>query len=166
MGKNHGDVIERRLSRAALGAGLTETAKLIRQAAPKGTSIKKAVGTRFKKNRRSGIHEAKAGLNVGRKHGAAPHAHFFTLGTVERFTKTGDARGRIQANQFVSRAVNMGHPSIAAAMIKRIRKRLPREIEMLRRNSGGSSNKGYWSSLVANVKYSQAPAMLPDNGYG
>lgn len=110
---------------------------MIRQAAPPRTRIKKSVGTVFKKNKRRNYHQAKAGLNVGKKNGTAPHAHFFVLGTVDRFTKDGSPRGRVVAMKFVRQAIDAGGSEIAAAMIKRIQTRLPVEVERLRRKHGG-----------------------------
>lgn len=128
LGKNVGPTVERKLSRAALGAGLTEAARLIRKAAPRKSRLKKSVGTRFKKDTKRGQHTAKAGLNVGKKNGTAPHAHFFTLGTAQRHTRRGLNRGRVVPNFFVKRAIEMGEPSIARKMIERIHARLPIEI--------------------------------------
>lgn len=136
LGKNHGDSVERRLSRAALGAGLRESAKVMKEAAPKGSRIKKSVGTRFAKNRRTGIHEAKAGLNVGKKNGTAPHAHFFVLGTAPRETEDGRNRGFVEANRFVRKAINQDGPRILVAMLKRIDERLPFEIARARKAAG------------------------------
>lgn len=136
LGKQHGNTVERRLARAALGAGLTEAARIIRREAPKRTRIRKAVGQRFKKNRRRGIHEAKAGLNVGKKHGSAPHAHFFVLGTARRRTKRGENRGKVRPNYFVRRAIELGDARIQGKMFERIMKRLPLEIARARRKAG------------------------------
>lgn len=133
IGKDHGDTVERRLSRVGLGAGLTTATKLIRRAAPKGSRIRKSVGSRFKKDKKAGIHQAKAGLNVGKKNGVAPHGVFFSLGTDERFTKHGIRRGRMAANRFVRRAVESGRTEIATVIVVKIKKRLPVEIERVRR---------------------------------
>jgi hypothetical protein len=131
LSRPYGNSVERRLSRAALGAGLTESAKLIRRAAPKGSRIKASVGTRFKKNRRTGQHEAKAGLNVANKSGTAPHAHFFVLGTQRRKTRDGRNRGKVEANRFVRRAM-AGGSSVITAMIRRVQKRFPAEVARAR----------------------------------
>jgi hypothetical protein len=158
LGKKHGDTVERKLARAALGAALTKSAQLIRKAAPARTRIKKSIGTRFKKNKRSGVHEAKAGLNVGNKHGTAPHAHFFVLGTDYRFTKSGAARGKIIPNKFVRLAIAAGSSQIIKAMFQRIVARLPIEIDRLRRKSSGAkSTTSVFRGPMNN---------LPDNGYG
>ena len=136
LGKTYGDTVERRLGRAALGAGLRESAKVMREAAPKGSRIKKSIGTRFAKNRFKGIHEAKAGLNVGKKNGTAPHAHFFVLGTAPRQTEDGQNRGFVEANKFVRKAISENGPRILVAMLKRIDERLPFEIARARKAAG------------------------------
>lgn len=133
LGAQHGNTVERRLARSALGAGLREMSKRIRAAAPKGTRIKKSVSDRMKKSRRTGQHEAKSGLNVGRKKDTAPHAHFFTLGTADRETKDGRKRGRVIANRFVRQAIEQGGTAVVAAMLNRIRVRLPTELARLRK---------------------------------
>jgi hypothetical protein len=137
LGARHGNNVERRLARAALGAALTESARLIRNAAPRGTRIRKSVGKRFNKNRRIGVHEAKAGLNVGSKSGTAPHAHFFTLGTKARYTKRGQFRGSVPENVFVKQAIEQNSGSIRQKMMQRVMKRLPIELERARRRSAG-----------------------------
>lgn len=137
FGARHGNSVERRLARAALGAALTESARLIRNAAPRGTRIRKSVGKRFAKNRRTGVHEAKAGLNVGSKSGTAPHAHFFTLGTKARYTRRGQFRGSILENVFVKRAIEQNSSSIRNKMMQRVVQRLPIEIANSRRRAAG-----------------------------
>lgn len=136
LGRQYGDSVERRLGRAALGAGLRESAKIIREAAPKGSRIKKSVGTRFARNRYKGIHEAKAGLNVGKKSGTAPHAHFFVLGTSVRQTSDGANRGKVEAQKFVRNAIGQNAPRILVAMLKRIDERLPAEVDRARKIAG------------------------------
>lgn len=128
LGRNYGDSVERRLARSAVGVGLRIAAKSIKNAAPKGSRIKRSVGTRFKRNRRSGVHEAKAGLNVGGKQGTAPHAHFFTLGTGRRMTATGENRGMMRPDPFVRDSISGDRGAIVSAMQKQIVKRLPFEL--------------------------------------
>lgn len=143
----YGNTVERRLSRAALGAGLTEAAKLIRRAAPKGSRIKQSVATRFKKNRRTGQHEAKAGLNVGKKSGVAPHAPFFVLGTVKRKNRAGQNRGKVNPHRFVRNAIAGGSPVIAA-MIRGVQKRFPAEVARVR-NKYAQAASGTFDELTA-----------------
>jgi hypothetical protein len=129
----HGDRAERRLARAAISAGLSELVKIERNAAPKGTRIRQAIGSRFKKSRRTGVHEAKAGLNVGKKNGTAPHAHFFVLGTQPRYTKTRKFLGKMTANDFLKRAVEAGSSRVESAMLRRIQKRLPKILDDIKK---------------------------------
>lgn len=59
---------QKRVARAALGKALTVLARGIRNAIdPTQKSAKKTVGTKNKKNKKTGIHEAKVGLGVGKK---------------------------------------------------------------------------------------------------
>lgn len=106
---------EKKISRKAVGKALTPIARAIRALAPVGKtkSLKKAIGKSFKKNKRKGVTEAKAGVNVGKKvrrkdgsSGSAPHGHLVTIGTSNRYTKTGASRGRNRANDFVNRGFN------------------------------------------------------------
>lgn len=122
-----GNSVERKLARAALGAGLTQMARLIRAEAPT-RKLKSAVGTRNQRQKGKQIYGAKAGLNVGKKNGRAPHAHFFVLGTKERRTKKGRFTGKVEPHKFVRRAIESGERSVVNAMLERIRKRLPIEI--------------------------------------
>jgi hypothetical protein len=135
----HGDRAERRLARAAISAGLSELVKIERNAAPKGTRIRRAIGSRFNKNRRTGIHEGKAGLNVGNKSGVAPHAPFYVLGTKDRFTRRsemkikGAYRGKMTADDFLKSAVNAGESRVESAMLRRIQKRLPGILKQIKK---------------------------------
>lgn len=128
LGDRHGDSVERRLARSALSAGLTKASRLIIQAAPKRTRLRKAVGKRFKKNRKTGQHEAIVGLNVGSKNGTAPHAPWYTLGTKKRVTRKGQNRGQAPAKPFVAQAFNAGRVDIETAMLRQVTKRLPIEV--------------------------------------
>lgn len=52
-------------------------------------SIKRSIGTRNKKSKRSGEQESKAGVKVGKKRkSVAPHAHLIALGTKPRVRKS------------------------------------------------------------------------------
>jgi len=145
LGATYGDNIESKLARAAIGAGLTRMARILRRAAPK--QMKKAIGTRHQKKRGNGVHGAKAGINVGKKAGRAPHAHFFVLGTEKRWNSRGAFRGRVRANFFVSRAIRDGGDTVVAAMLTRIQKRLPIELDRLRRKHGKSKPVDYEAVL-------------------
>lgn len=137
LGRNYGDSVERRLSRSALGAGLSTTAKLIKADAPADTMIKKAVGTQLGKNKRKNIHEAKVGLNVGNRKNTAPHAHFYVLGTKTRQTKLSRNRGRVSPRRFVRGSVQAGRGQILGAMTRRIQERLPIEIARAKARAKG-----------------------------
>lgn len=59
---------QKRVARAALGKALTVLARGIRNAIdPSQKSAKKTVGTKNKKNKQTGLHEAKVGLGVGKR---------------------------------------------------------------------------------------------------
>lgn len=96
-----------RVAKAALRGGLAEITKAQRKAAPVGETgaLKKSIGSRLEKSKRTGLVMAKAGLNVGKrksgkKKGAsterlsklveqgAPHAHLVALGTQKRERKS------------------------------------------------------------------------------
>lgn len=118
-----------RIARKALGKGLTQIAKGIRQQAPTAVKpearrrLKKSVGTRNKRNRIKGVREAKAGLNVGKKRGSAarmPHAHLIALGTRPRHRKRigGAARPRSRASRHFAENTSTGTmPALAKEMV-------------------------------------------------
>lgn len=59
---------QKRIARAALGKALTVLARGIRNAVdPKQKSAKKSVGSKNKKNKKTGVHESKVGFGVGKK---------------------------------------------------------------------------------------------------
>lgn len=111
----------KRIQRNAVNKALTVISKAIRNQAPVGTTrgLKKSIGKRFKRKKRTGEIEAKAGIQVGKKkaklaavRGAtdssgsgsmAPHAHLVALGTKPRYTKRGAYRGVMPSNDFVDR---------------------------------------------------------------
>ena len=57
-------------------------------------AVSRSVGTALKRRGQT-ITQAKVGIQVGRGSKRAPHAHFFVLGTAERYTRRGERRGRI-----------------------------------------------------------------------
>lgn len=88
----------RRIDRNAVNRGMTLIRKAIRAEIPSHMkSVKKGVGSRFKKNKKTGLREAKVGSGVGKKKAAqTPHSHLILLGTKERVQKsTGRKVGRI-----------------------------------------------------------------------
>jgi len=141
LGATHGKSVERRLARLALGAGLTPLAQRIRKGAPPRTRIRKAIGKRNKRNRRKGIHEAKAGINVGSKAGKAPHGAWFAAGTADRTTKKGQNRGRMLGDNFVVRATKEARPRVQQAMLYRIRQRLPSVIQQVAKKYATGTNQ-------------------------
>lgn len=120
----------RRINRVGVNKGLAIIAKAIRRAAPVGKTraLKKDIGKRFARNRRSGEIEAKAGVGVGKKKvnrrgvsGRANHSHLVALGTQSRVTKSGASRGVMPANDFVTQAFASAQPSAASATLSAIR---------------------------------------------
>lgn len=118
----------KRIQRNAVNKALTVISKAIRNQAPVGKTrgLKKSIGKRFKRKKRTGEIEAKAGIHVGKKKaklevsrgglrglfGAkrtvyktanAPHAHLVAAGTTPRYTKRGAYRGVMPSNDFVDR---------------------------------------------------------------
>ncbi len=114
---------------------MTVMAKAMRKAAPVGEKkmVKKSIGQKLKKNKKTGLHEARVGINVGKKRrpkddqlGVAagldakkgnrskyqsPHAHLVALGTKPRFhKKSGKSVGSMPSNPFVRRAFMISNP--------------------------------------------------------
>lgn len=103
---------QRRVARSALGKALTMVARGIRNAVdPKQKSAKKTVGTKNKKNKKTGVHEAKVGLGVGKrtkskkqrdpKKGGVgiskTNIHWLVLGTGDRTTDGDKNTGKMPA---------------------------------------------------------------------
>lgn len=91
-----GDKAADRVARSAQGAKLTVINKAQKAAAPVGPTgnMKANVGKRNEKQKRTGIFEAKTGINVGKQSSKkrrgvkrAPHGHLVALGTKPRFRK-------------------------------------------------------------------------------
>ncbi len=126
---------QRAIARKSLGKGMTVMAGAMRKAAPVGKKkeVKKSIGQKLKKNRKTGLHESIVGINVGRKirkklrvgqvvgglvKGAGsrakfqePHAHLNALGTKPRFhKKTGKFVGSMPRNPFIARAFMISNP--------------------------------------------------------
>lgn len=65
-------------------------------------SIKRSVGKRQKRSKRSGRFEAKVGFGVGAASKVrAPHAHLIAAGTKPRYTKKGAFRGKVEPRHWV-----------------------------------------------------------------
>src|SRR5512144_387477 len=81
------DKVQKKIARSALSQALTIEVKAMRAAAPVGATgaLKESIGKRLGRNRRKGISEAKAGINVGKRtkrntRRQAPHGHLVALG--------------------------------------------------------------------------------------
>ena len=128
----------KRIGRQAINKGMTPIVKQLRKETPKGPTgnLRKAVGKRNKKNRETGVQEAKVGYNVGLKHrktkpGAkrkarrrAPHAHLVALGTKKRFWKSGKSTGKMPANKAVARAYRAAAPKAKQVMIQTVKEKI------------------------------------------
>jgi len=116
----------RAASRSALNAGMKPLVAATKREVQKQTEMKtgllyKSVASRQRKNRRKGVYEAKAGLNVTRKGDkSARHAHLIALGTKMRFTKPSHgwtASGTFVEESLKSRRRGVGpkHPIVPRA---------------------------------------------------
>lgn len=101
---------QRKIGRAMTGAMQTELLRGIRSVVPpKQKSLKKTLGRRNKRNKKTGVYEAKVGFGVGkqakskknrdpRKPGVGitkSNVHWFILGTVQRIRSTGASTGEM-----------------------------------------------------------------------
>lgn len=170
IGRTTGASVERRLARGALAAGGKPLKKAIKREVPTRSryrvvgkrkkraattnTLRKSIGFRNNRNRRSGQHEAKAGVNVANTYSARrhPHLHLLALGTKRRYTgartwrnksgprsrRTGKPRqyrGYLEPDSFVARGVAISRGAVSQAMLYYIRRRLPVEVEKLRRRN-------------------------------
>ncbi|MGE0105115.1 MAG: hypothetical protein AB7G12_12770 [Thermoanaerobaculia bacterium] len=91
--------MQRKIAGKANNAGLMEILKAQRDAAP-NKRLKRALGKRNKRNRRTGMQEGKVGLNVGKRGPKQfQQGHLLTLGTEDRWTgskKRNSRRGIVQ----------------------------------------------------------------------
>ena len=144
-----------KISRSALGAGLSVIAKAIKKAAPVGPTgnLRNSIGKRLEKGKKGGAITAKTGINVGKRTkkektagklttGRAPHAHLVALGTVARnrksiggkfsYVKTPSEQqlstGTMPANPFAKVAASSAMASANAAMVKQAKKALAKAI--------------------------------------
>lgn len=108
---------------SGIRAGLGELRKSIRAQIPQ-PAVRKAVATRFKRRKKAGTVEAKAGFGVGKQKKlqtvrARPgvgisktNAHWYGLGTSERRQRTtGRRTGRMPASQAVTLGTSLGYGS-------------------------------------------------------
>ena len=149
LGEAHGKSIENRLARGALAAGLKPVKKSLKREAPKVSryrqtgkrkkkaarmkTVEQSIGSRNKRDKKRNVHEAKAGVNVGKGKDKAFHqGHLFTMGSAARQTDGGANRGEMPANDFVKRATRIAGAASLNAMTYHIRSRLPGEVMKLR----------------------------------
>lgn len=150
LAKDHGSSVERALAKRALRAMLKPVTAAIKKDAPtvslsrktgkrkkklaRVPIIRKSVGSRFQRNKRKLIHEAKAGLNVS-KTGARQfrQAHLYTMGTRSRRTRQGLNRGRMPGTNFVIKARERSQTAASQAGLYAIKKGLPLEVEKVRK---------------------------------
>jgi hypothetical protein len=135
---------QKRISRSTLGNGLTVLGRGIRNAIdPKQKSAKKTVGSKNKKNKKTGLHDAKVGLGVGKrtkskkqrdtKKGGVgiskENIHWLTLGTGHRATKKGKSTGRIPpvGIRWVKEGIRKAEPEAVRVMQQTARAKLIQE---------------------------------------
>ena len=123
----------KRIGRQAINKGMTPIAQALRKETPKGPTgtLKRSVGKKNKKNRKTGIQEAKVGYNVGKKpfrvgrgkvsRTRAPHAHLFAMGTKNRSWKSGKSTGHMPGNHAVHRAYRASAPKAEKVIIETIK---------------------------------------------
>ena len=101
---------QRRVGRAMVGAMMTEISRGIRNAIPPSQkSVKKTLGRKSGKDKKTGVYQAKVGLGVGKRSKSSKqrdpkkpgvgiskqNVHWFILGTTERVRKKGGRTGRM-----------------------------------------------------------------------
>jgi len=134
----------KRINAAAIRKGQAVILRAIRNEAPRGPTgnLKRAIGHRFRKKRKSGIYEAIIGANVGKrtkskttksgkqqKANSAQHAHLVILGTAQRLTKAGASRGVMPSNNFVDRGFASSKAQAASVIKSRLKSGIDKEIK-------------------------------------
>lgn len=135
---------QKRIARAALGKALTVLARGIRNAVdPKQKSAKKTVGTKNKKNKKTGVHEAKVGFGVGKqtkskkqrdpKKGGVgiskQNIHWLILGTDERQRDDGASTGRMpKAPDWMKKGIKASEADAFRVMQTTARTKLIQEV--------------------------------------
>lgn len=134
----------RRVSNAAVRKALTIIARGIRSEIPaKLQSVRRTIGSRFKRTRTQSEKQAKAGLSVGKKRGSkaprrssrggvgigARNVHWWALGTQERRTRKGRPAGRMPKNNAVGRGYAKSESAAAAAIRQALREGIEREAQ-------------------------------------
>lgn len=116
------------LAKKGFSKCMTLLVKDMRRRAVKGQTgqLKKSIGKRFVKNRRSKEVTAKVGVNVAKKaddlkRAQAPHAHLVGLGTGPRTTRAGKSTGTMPKNPFVRESVLANIGQMQALLVKTIK---------------------------------------------
>jgi hypothetical protein len=134
---------QKRIARAALGKALTVLARGVRNAIdPKQKSAKKTVGTKNKKNKKTGIHEAKVGFGVGKQpkkkqRGNRPgvgisktNIHWLLLGTKNRTTEKGKSTGAMPpvGKGWLKNGLKAAEPEAFRVMQETVKTKLAQEV--------------------------------------
>lgn len=138
-----------KIAKSAIGAGLTVLVNAMRKEAPVGATgaVKKSIGKRFERNKKTGLVTAKAGVNVGKRTSnkigrEAPHSHLVILGTKRRKRQTIGGRfgfirnptdeqlstGSGPENPFIRRATEGSTGSVRRAMHEKAKNTLLRDV--------------------------------------
>ena len=130
------DKASRRIARKGLAAGLSVFRREAKRRAP-STKAKKAIGSRNKKDRKSGTHIAKMGANVGVKGSKRmPQLHLLILGTQPRFRVSvgglfkgsqNTSTGRIVRNDFVHEAATAKQGQAVEAIKRKVMEEIAKE---------------------------------------
>lgn len=136
---------QKRIARAALGKALTVLARGVRNAIdPKQKSAKKTVGTKNKKNKKTGVHEAKVGLGIGKRTkskkqrvGNKPgvgisktNIHWLVLGTKSRTTDDGKSTGAMPpvGKGWLKDGLKAAEPEAFRVMQETVKTKLAQEV--------------------------------------
>jgi hypothetical protein len=136
---------QKRIARAALGKALTVLARGVRNAIdPSQKSAKKTVGTKNKKNKKTGLHEAKVGLGVGKqtkskkqrdsKKGGVgiskTNIHWLVLGTKQRARDDGANTGSMPmiGKGWLKQGIKKAEPEAFRVMQETAKAKLAQEV--------------------------------------
>jgi HK97 gp10 family phage protein len=116
--------VQRKVSRAAISAGLTPILRAMRKGVPvKEGTLKKSLGRKVKAYPKT---YTTVGL-AGPKKYAAPHAHLVEYGTGPRYDKDGNYAGQMPPNPFVRKARDEQTTAAATAVAKKVKEGVHRE---------------------------------------
>jgi hypothetical protein len=135
---------QRKVTRAAIGAGQTVIRKEMRaQIPPDQKDVRKTVASRYKRKKSTKLMEAKVGIGVGKQTGGRPqlrlatrpgvgiskaNVHWWALGTGQRKTKSGESRGSMpDGPDVVKRAYAASESRAYQAMIAKAREKIQQE---------------------------------------